>query len=223
MRRYLNLIQLEDHGKYVLILGARKPASKKKPTGRLVYFESEDLKDWNFKGDYWANNEFNMIEMPDIFEIDGTWYLLFSEYCEDKKTKYRVGAGLFSDWKSPVDEAFDGKAYYAARTVGTNETGRFLTGWVATKEGENDQNNWDWGGALVPHQIIQKTDKTLCISRRFFKNFFNYFYVCNSLFHIKNSSFLVRFDGVLECFFTILRGTVVVVLILREKGDGVGS
>ncbi|HBL2148736.1 TPA: glycoside hydrolase family 32 [Enterococcus faecium] len=151
----------QDHGKYVLILGARKPASKKKPTGRLVYFESEDLKDWNFKGDYWANNEFNMIEMPDIFEIDGTWYLLFSEYCEDKKTKYRVGAGLFSDWKSPVDEAFDGKAYYAARTVGTNETGRFLTGWVATKEGENDQNNWDWGGALVPHQIIQKTDKTL--------------------------------------------------------------
>ncbi|XVH05209.1 hypothetical protein ACN6KH_04800 [Enterococcus faecium] len=32
---------------------------------------------------------------------------------------------------------------------------------MATKEGENDQNNWDWGGALVPHQIIQKTDKTL--------------------------------------------------------------
>lgn len=26
-----------------------------------------------------------MIEMPDIFEIDGTWYLLFSEYCEDKR------------------------------------------------------------------------------------------------------------------------------------------
>lgn len=45
-----------------------------------------------------------------------------------------------------------------------------------------------------------------CISCRFFKNFFNYFYVCNSLFHIKNSSFLVRFDRILEWFFTILRG-----------------
>ena len=66
-----------------------------------------------------------MIEMPDIFEIDGTWYLLFQSIVKNKKTKYRVGAGLFSDWKSPVDEAFDGKAYYAARTVGTNETGRF--------------------------------------------------------------------------------------------------
>lgn len=75
----------QDHGKYVLILGARKPASKKKPTGRLVYFESEDLKDWNFKGDYWANNEFNMIEMPDIFEIDGTWYLLFQSIVKIKR------------------------------------------------------------------------------------------------------------------------------------------
>lgn len=70
---------------------------------------------------------------------------------------------------------------------------------------------------------VDSCSECYCISRRFFKNFFNYFYVCNSLFHIKNSSFLVRFDGVLECFFTILRGTVVVVLILREKGDGVGS
>lgn len=151
----------DDSQKYVLVLGARKPASKKKPTGRLVYFESKDLKDWEFKGDYWAPNEFNMIEMPDIFEIDDTWYLLFSEYCEDKKTKYRIGSGLFTNWKSPLDEAFDGKAYYAARTVGENETGRFLTGWVATKEQDSDLNIWDWGGALVPHQIIQNDDKTL--------------------------------------------------------------
>ena len=151
----------QERGKYVLVLGARKPASKKKPTGRLVYFESSDLQDWEFMGDYWANDEFNMIEMPDIFEMNGTGYLLFSEYCEDKKTKYRIGSGLFNKWQSPLDEAFDGKAYYAARTVGTNETGRFLTGWVATKEAEDDQNIWDWGGALVPHQVIQKEDKTL--------------------------------------------------------------
>ena len=100
-------------------------------------------------------------------------HLLFSEYCEDKKTKYRIGSGLFSEWESPIDEAFDGKAYYAARTVGTNETGRFLTGWVATKEDENDQNIWDWGGALVPHQIIQKEDKTLGVKlpENIIKNF----------------------------------------------------
>ncbi|WP_219842866.1 hypothetical protein, partial [Enterococcus faecium] len=37
------------------------------------------------------------------------------------------------------------------------------------------------------------------------------------------SVFLVRFDGVLKWFFTILRGTVAVALNLIEKGDGVGS
>ena len=50
--------------------------------------------------------------------------IYFSEYCEDKRLNIE-SEGLFSDWKSPVDEAFTEKAYYAARTVGTNETGRF--------------------------------------------------------------------------------------------------
>ena len=79
---------------------------------------------------------------------------------EDKKTKYRVGAGLFSDWKSPVDEAFDGKAYYAARTVGTNETGRFLTGWVATKEGRTIKIT-GIGAVHCSTSNYSKTDKTL--------------------------------------------------------------
>ena len=146
---------------YVLVLGARLPGDKKKPTGRLVYFESEDLHHWHFKGDFWVPNEFNMIEMPDLFELDHTWYLIFSEYSEDKRTKYRVSDGLFNQWHSLSDEFFDGKAYYAARTVGNNQVGRFLTGWVATKENEQDLGNWDWGGAFVPHQIIQRPDKTL--------------------------------------------------------------
>lgn len=63
-----------------------------------------------------------------------------------------------------------------------------------------------------------------CVSCRFFKNFFNYFYVCNSLFHKKNSYYLVQFDGVLECFFFYnLKRYCGGRLDLIEKGDGVGS
>lgn len=151
----------QEKQKYILVLGARLPAGKKKPTGRLVYFESDDLSNWIFKGDFWKPEEFNMIEMPEIFSIRDDWYLIFSEYSEDKKTKYRIGDSLYGHWRSPKDEAFDGKAYYAARTVGTNETGRFLMGWVATKENDNDLNIYDWGGALVPHEILQRKDKSL--------------------------------------------------------------
>ncbi|MCT1905239.1 hypothetical protein [Oceanobacillus sojae] len=151
----------QERNKYILVLGARLPASKKKPTGRLVYFESDDLSEWVFKGDFWTPDEFNMVEMPEIFSIQDDWYLIFSEYSEDKITKYRIGDSLYGKWRSLKDEAFDGKAYYAARTVGTNETGRFLMGWVATKMNNDDLNIYDWGGALVPHEIIQREDKTL--------------------------------------------------------------
>lgn len=75
----------QERGKYVLVLGARKPASKKKPTGRLVYFESSDLQDWEFMGDYWANDEFNMIEMPDIFEMNVRGIYYFRNTAKIKK------------------------------------------------------------------------------------------------------------------------------------------
>ncbi|WP_338206894.1 GH32 C-terminal domain-containing protein [Lactobacillus juensis] len=153
-----------EHKSYILVLGARLPSDKKKPTGRLVYFESPDMKNWAFKGDFWTPNEFNMIEMPDLFEIEGNWYLLFSEYSEDKRTKYRISKDLFGNWHSLKDEFFDGKAYYAARSVGNEKAGRYLSGWVATKENNNDLGNWDWGGAFVPHQIVQRKDKTLGVT-----------------------------------------------------------
>lgn len=159
-----HVIYDEESGKYVLILGARIPSDKKKPTGRLVYFESSDMKNWDFKGDFYVSNEFNMLEMPDVFKIKNDWYLIFSEYSEDKITKYRIGKKLFGNWKSLYDEAFDGKAYYAARTVGNEKVGRFLTGWVATKENNDDNASWDWGGALVPHKIVQRKDKTLGVT-----------------------------------------------------------
>lgn len=155
------VIYSEEKQCYILVLGARLPSAKKKPTGRLVYFESNDLKNWNFKGDFWTPNEFNMIEMPDLFELNNTWYLIFSEYSEDKRTKYRVSKNLFGEWKSLKDEFFDGKAYYAARTVGNEQVGRYLTGWVATKENDQDLGNWDWGGAFVPHEVVQREDRTL--------------------------------------------------------------
>ncbi|MDF7639234.1 glycoside hydrolase family 32 protein [Lactobacillus sp. ESL0791] len=154
----------EQQQRYVLVLGARLPSDKKKPTGRLVYFVSNNLKDWDFKGDFWTPNEFNMLEMPDLFTLNNTWYLLFSEYSEDKRTKYRVGNSLFGSWHSLSDEFFDGKAYYAARTVGNDHVGRYLSGWVATKENDTDLGNWDWGGAFVPHKIVQRADKTLGVT-----------------------------------------------------------
>jgi len=150
----------EDTREYVMILGARKLDGKKMRTGRTVFFTSTDLQNWDFKGDFWAPNLFCMHEMPDIFKMGDYWYLLTTEYSDKSKTCYRMSRTLSGPWKAPVDDAFDGRAYYAARSFSDGRK-RYLFGWVPTKENEDDLCNWQWGGTLVVHEVFQREDGTL--------------------------------------------------------------
>jgi beta-fructofuranosidase len=150
----------EDAQEYVMILGARKLDGKKIRTGRTVFFTSTDFKTWDFKGDFWAPNLFYMHEMPDIFQLGDVWYLLTTEYSDKNKTVYRMSKSLDGPWTAPLDDAFDGRAYYAARSW-SNGNKRYLFGWVPTKEGDDDLANWQWGGTLVVHEVYQREDGTL--------------------------------------------------------------
>lgn len=150
----------DETDEYVMILGARKLDGKKIRTGRTVFFTSGDLKAWAFKGDFWAPNLYYMHEMPDIFKIGDTWYLLTTEYSDKSKTVYRMSKSLGDPWVAPLDDAFDGRAYYAARSYSDGDK-RFLFGWVPTKENDDDGANWQWGGTLVVHEVFQRENGTL--------------------------------------------------------------
>jgi len=149
-----------DTQEYIMILGARKLDGKKVRTGRTVYFTSKDLKAWDFKGDFWAPDLFYMHEMPDCFKCGDYWYLLTTEYSDKSKTIYRMSKTLSGPWLAPVDDAFDGSAYYAARSY-SDGAHRYLFGWVPTKEDEDDARSWQWGGTLVVHEVYQRADGTL--------------------------------------------------------------
>jgi beta-fructofuranosidase len=149
-----------DAREYLMILGARKLEGKKIRTGRTVYFTSTDLKQWQFMGDFWAPNLFCMHEMPDLFKMGDYWYLLTTEYSDRSKTIYRMSQSLHGPWKAPLDDAFDGRAYYAARSCSDGDQ-RYLFGWVPTKENEDDLCNWQWDGTLVVHQVYQRADGSL--------------------------------------------------------------
>jgi len=150
----------ENTQEYVMILGTRKLDGKRIRTGCTVFFTSTDLKTWDFKGDFWAPNLFYMHEMPDIFQIGDMWYLLTTEYSDKNKTIYRMSKSLDGPWTAPPDDAFDGRAYYAARSWSDGNK-RYLFGWVPTKEGDDDLANWQWGGTLVVHEVYQREDRTL--------------------------------------------------------------
>lgn len=150
----------EEKQEYLLILGARKLGPKTCMTGRTVYFTSKDLKDWSFGGDFWAPDIYTMHEMPDLFKIGDWWYHVISEYSDKNKIVYRMSESLNGPWMAPVDDAFDGRAYYAGRTAVVNGQ-RILFGWVPTREDDDDRKNFEWGGVFVAHEVYQRENGTL--------------------------------------------------------------
>lgn len=154
-----------DRGRqrYVLILGARKIQGQKVLTGRTVYFTSSDLQEWEFRGDFWAPDLYTMHEMPDLFQLGDYWYLLTTDYNDACKTVYRMSRSLEGPWAAPPDDAFDGRAYYAARSAADGEH-RYLFGWVPTKENDDDTGAWQWGGTLLVHELVQRADGTLGVA-----------------------------------------------------------
>jgi beta-fructofuranosidase len=149
-----------DNDRWIMILGARQGTDRRARTGRTVWFTSTDLDEWVFQGDFWAPDLYTMHEMPDLFRMGDRWYLLTTEYSDRSKTVYRSSETLAGPWTAPTDDAFDGRAYYAARSASDGEH-RYLFGWVATKEGEDDLGAWQWGGTLVVHEVYQRSDRSL--------------------------------------------------------------
>ena len=154
------VIRDEEHDQYLLILGARLKGSKTRQTGRTVRFTSKDLKNWKFEGDFWAPDLYTMHEMPDLFRMGDWWYHIVTEYSDRSKMIYRMSKSLDGPWQAPKDDAFDGRAYYAGRTFCLNGQ-RILFGWVATKEMDDDQNNFIWGGTFMAHEVYQREDNSL--------------------------------------------------------------
>lgn len=103
-----------------------------------------------------------MHEMPDLFKIGEYWYLLTTEFSDRCKIIYRMSKSLRGPWLAPADDAFDGRAYYAARSCFDGER-RYLFGWVPTRQREDDLGAWDWGGTLVVHEVNQRPDGTLAV------------------------------------------------------------
>ena len=150
----------EERQEYRMFLGARKAGPKTQQTGRTVWYTSKDLKTWEFQGDFWAPDLYTMHEMPDVFYMDGWWYHIITEYSHRSKMVYRMSKSLQGPWLTPKDDAFDGRAYYAARTFAMDGK-RYLLGWVPTKVGDSDKGAFQWAGTFVPHQLYQREDGTL--------------------------------------------------------------
>lgn len=141
---------------YKMLLAARKTNHKKRG-GVTLMMRSADLKHWSFDREVYFPNLYYTHECPDLFKMGEYYYLIFSEFNQERVTRYVYSKNPYGPWKSFADDRFDGRAFYAAKTV-LFEGKRYIFGWNPTKENEHDDNQWQWGGNLVCHEIYNDAE-----------------------------------------------------------------
>ncbi len=151
-----------DAGEYWMLLAARKPSGPDRSRGCVACAVSTDLVTWRVREPLWEPEAYYTHECPDLFQIGDTNYLVWSEFSDRFRTRYRIANSLNGPWRRPLDDQFDDRAYYAAKTAG-KESERFLFGWLPTREHERDNGNWQWGGNLVVHELCQRRDGSLSV------------------------------------------------------------
>lgn len=145
----------EEMKEFRMLLAARLKSGPSRRRGCTVLAVSKDLKKWEVRKPFWAPGLYITHECPDLFRIGDWWYLVYSTYSERHSTHYRMSRSLNGPWTAPENDTFDGRAFYAAKSASDGRS-RFLFGWNPTREGENDEGNWEWGGNLVIHEIVQE-------------------------------------------------------------------
>ena len=152
----------EEAGEYWMLLAARQKEGPVRRRGarRAVRFHgSEDVE---VREPFWAPGLYTTHECPDLFRIGDWWYLVYSTFSDKTVTHYRMSRSLQGPWLAPENDTFDNRSFYAAKTWSDGQR-RYAFGWNPTREGENDNGTWQWGGNLVVHEVVQQPDGSLTV------------------------------------------------------------
>lgn len=106
-----------------------------------------------------------MLECPDLFCMDGAWYLTYSWDCV---TYYAVGESMNGPFAAPEDNILDGQdlmegngfVFYAAKTAEWDGN-TYLCGWLGRAGLSADSGIYQWAGNALNHQLVRRGDGTL--------------------------------------------------------------
>lgn len=141
----------EERGDFVMLVASRRAGAPWHRRGFTSVARSTDLREWSFDVPLYEPDLYYMHECPDLFEMDGTWYLIFSEFSSGMQTRYRMASSPFGPFETPAVDVFDTRAFYAAKTV-SDGTGRYIIGWIPTRTPEGE---WLWGGQLAAWRLTR--------------------------------------------------------------------
>ena len=152
-----------EAGEYWMLLAARVKAGPSRRRGCTALCASKDLRQWEVRKPFWSPGLYFTHECPDLFKWGEWWYLVFSEFTDLVRTRYRMSRSLSGPWLTPESDYFDARAFYAAKTASDGKR-RFLFGWDPTRADRKDYQRWDWGGNLIVHQLQQQRDGSISVT-----------------------------------------------------------
>jgi beta-fructofuranosidase len=189
-----------DTKEYNMLLASRLKKGIPRRRGATALCSSKDLVKWEVKDPFYAPALYFTHECPDLFKMGDWWYLLFSEFTDLVRTRYRMSRSLKGPWIIPKRDDFDGHAFYAAKTA-ADRNKRYIFGWNPTRKDGKDNGKWDWGGNLVVHEIHQEKNGELIVRipqtvSNAFRNKVNYSFE-NGIgnFHVKNGAVALKATG----------------------------
>lgn len=156
---------------YYMVLGGRKENDQ----GAVILYESEDKKQWIFRGELTTPNPFGyMWECPDLFSLDGQTILSVSPQGLNRgefKNQNVYQSGYFrverreEQWKlsgfTEWDQGFD---FYAPQTFVDGKGRRILIAWAGMPDAEEEYTNptvaQGWQHVLTtPRELTWKDGK----------------------------------------------------------------
>ena len=152
----------EEEKCFYMLLAARLRGASEKNGGCVGLCRSYDLLHWEAKEPFYNPESYMTHECPDLFKLGNKWYLVYSTFSEKFVTHYRMSDKLSGPWTSPIEDTFDARAFYAAKTAQVGDK-RMAFAWVPTKRGESDFGQYEWGGNFIAHEINQTTDNKLTV------------------------------------------------------------
>ena len=147
--------------KYCMLVTACERDGAVQRSGCTAVYVSDDILEWEHYRTICSPRIYPTMECQDCFRMGDTWYLTYSSYEKQWETRYKTASSFEGPWKTPpFDDKFDGRDFYAAKTV-SDGTHRYLVGWQSIRKDCSDHGRYIWGGNVLVHELVQRKDGTL--------------------------------------------------------------
>jgi beta-fructofuranosidase len=122
---------------------------------------SQDLTRWDLEAEpLYEPGTTYCPECPELWPLDGHWYLVFSRFSEHAGTIYRIAEHPRGPFRVPANDELGGRRWYAAKSApGSDGSSRIFFGWIHERTGDGQ---WCWGGDFAaPREVRTTSDGAL--------------------------------------------------------------